>query len=106
MKIDQKYYRTIQPSTEPIVGADQAKNETNFSVEIIDQTLLPHRFEMRKIQNLDEMIAAIKNMQVRGAPLIGLNCSSDLPTSKQLMPRMFRAITVNFTSVENSIHAK
>lgn len=86
MKIDQKYYRTIQPSTEPIVGADQAKNETNFSVEIIDQTLLPHRFEMRKIQNLDEMIAAIKTMQVRGAPLIGAAAAYGMALATQQNP--------------------
>ncbi len=86
MKIDQKYYRTIQPSTEPIVGADQAKNETNFSVEIIDQTLLPHRFEMRKIQNLDEMITAIKTMQVRGAPLIGAAAAYGIALATQQNP--------------------
>ena len=86
MKIDQKYYRTIQPSTEPIVGADQAKNETGFSVEIIDQTLLPHRFEMRKIQNLDEMITSIKTMQVRGAPLIGAAAAYGMALATQQNP--------------------
>jgi methylthioribose-1-phosphate isomerase len=86
LKINQKYYRTIQPSSEPIVGADQAKNETNFSVEIIDQTLLPHRFEMRKIQNLDEMITAIKTMQVRGAPLIGAAAAYGMALATQQNP--------------------
>jgi methylthioribose-1-phosphate isomerase len=40
-------------------------------VRIVDQTLLPHRFEIRDINTLDEMVTAIVTMQVRGAPLIG-----------------------------------
>ena len=75
MKIDEKYYRTISaipsPIPQPIGDATQAKNGGIFSVQIIDQTLLPHRFEMRNIQNLEAMVIAIKTMQVRGAPLIG-----------------------------------
>lgn len=75
MKIDEKYYRTISAIPSPIpqaIGdATQAKNGQIFSVQIIDQTLLPHRFEMRNIQNLEAMVIAIKTMQVRGAPLIG-----------------------------------
>ncbi|MEN9724947.1 MAG: Methylthioribose-phosphate isomerase [Pseudomonadota bacterium] len=90
MKIDQKSYRTIQPatrvSTEPIAGADLAQNGTGFLVEIIDQTLLPHRFEMRKIQNLDEMVTAIKTMQVRGAPLIGAAAAYGMALATQQNP--------------------
>lgn len=40
-------------------------------VEIIDQTTLPHEFRVLKIATLEQMVAAIKTMQVRGAPLIG-----------------------------------
>ena len=90
MKIDQKSYRTIQlatqVSTTPIAGADSAQNGTNFSVEIIDQTLLPHRFEMRNIQNLDEMVTAIKTMQVRGAPLIGAAAAYGMALATQQNP--------------------
>ena len=42
------------------------------SVEIIDQTLLPERFELRRITSAEEMAEAIKAMRVRGAPLIGV----------------------------------
>ncbi len=42
------------------------------SVEIIDQTLLPERFELRRISTAEEMGEAIKTMRVRGAPLIGV----------------------------------
>jgi len=41
------------------------------TVLIIDQTMLPHAFNIKKIHSLDEMIVAINTMQVRGAPLIG-----------------------------------
>ena len=67
MKIDEKAYLTIWP----ITGADSPKNDAIFSVCIIDQTMLPHRFEVKELASLDEMIVAIKTMQVRGAPLIG-----------------------------------
>lgn len=67
MKIDEKYYRTIWP----ISGAVSTKNDAFFSVGIIDQTMLPHRFEIKALGSLSEMVIAIKTMQVRGAPLIG-----------------------------------
>jgi len=38
---------------------------------ILDQTLLPHRTELRHLSSLDEVAQAIRSMQVRGAPLIG-----------------------------------
>src|SRR3954469_14213488 len=42
-----------------------------WSVGIIDQTLLPHRFAMMRLSTLADAVHAIKSMQVRGAPLIG-----------------------------------
>ena len=41
-------------------------------VKIIDQTLLPHHFEIKALATVDEMAEAIKTMRVRGAPLIGV----------------------------------
>jgi len=41
------------------------------SVEIIDQTRLPHDFSIRKLASVDDVVVAISTMQVRGAPLIG-----------------------------------
>ncbi len=43
-----------------------------WSVEIIDQTRLPHELKMARIATLDQMARAISSMQVRGAPLIGV----------------------------------
>src|SRR4051795_5925991 len=42
-----------------------------WSVGIIDQTLLPHRFATLRLTTLADAAHAIKSMQVRGAPLIG-----------------------------------
>ena len=59
MKVDGTHYRSIW------------LNEDRRSVEIIDQTLLPHRFETRSLQSPGDAAEAISNMRVRGAPLIG-----------------------------------
>ena len=41
------------------------------SVEIIDQRLLPHELVIARLQTLDDAARAIRDMAVRGAPLIG-----------------------------------
>ena len=40
-------------------------------VYVIDQRFLPHQLIIKELKTLDEMIFAIKEMVVRGAPLIG-----------------------------------
>jgi len=40
-------------------------------VKIIDQTKLPHQFIIKELKTVKDTILAIKNMEVRGAPLIG-----------------------------------
>ena len=45
------------------------------SVEIIDQTRLPHAFVTLPLRSLDEAAHAIRSMQVRGAPLIGVTAA-------------------------------
>ena len=42
-----------------------------WSVGIIDQTQLPHRFVTVRLATLEDALRAIVSMQVRGAPLIG-----------------------------------
>ncbi|WP_221031098.1 S-methyl-5-thioribose-1-phosphate isomerase [Actomonas aquatica] len=59
MNVAGKPTRTIWPA------ADGA------SVEIIDQTRLPHRYEIATLRTLDDAAHAISAMLVRGAPLIG-----------------------------------
>jgi methylthioribose-1-phosphate isomerase len=45
------------------------------TVEIIDQTLLPARFELRRLVTLEDAASAIRDMRVRGAPLIGVTAA-------------------------------
>jgi methylthioribose-1-phosphate isomerase len=59
MNIGGKPYRTIWETP----GAD--------GVEVIDQRLLPHRFATKVLRTADEVATAIREMVVRGAPLIG-----------------------------------
>ncbi len=59
MKVDGKAYRSIW------LAAD------GWSVDIIDQTRLPHEFRVVKLETLDQAAHAISAMLVRGAPLIG-----------------------------------
>lgn len=47
-------------------------DETRGGLLIIDQTLLPHRFEQRLLTSLADCCEAIISMRVRGAPLIGV----------------------------------
>ena len=42
------------------------------SVKIIDQRLLPHELKIVDLNSLSDVVYAIKEMQVRGAPLIGV----------------------------------
>jgi methylthioribose-1-phosphate isomerase len=46
-------------------------NDDNWSVTVIDQTRLPHHFQLTHLSSLADAIDAISNMVVRGAPLIG-----------------------------------
>ncbi len=59
MNVDGTAYRTIW------VNAD------GWSVDVIDQTKMPHLFEVLTLKNLTDACVAIKDMVVRGAPLIG-----------------------------------
>ncbi|MGI9372198.1 MAG: S-methyl-5-thioribose-1-phosphate isomerase [Hyphomicrobiales bacterium] len=59
MKVDGKPYRSIW------------LNQDGWSVDIIDQTRLPHEFEIVRMTSLEDAAHAIEVMQVRGAPLIG-----------------------------------
>ncbi len=45
--------------------------EDGEAVEIIDQTRLPHAFEIVRLETVGDAAAAIRHMRVRGAPLIG-----------------------------------
>jgi methylthioribose-1-phosphate isomerase len=60
VKVGDRHYRTIWP------------NENGRSVDIIDQRWLPHEFRLVSIDTVDGLATAIRDMWVRGAPLIGV----------------------------------
>jgi methylthioribose-1-phosphate isomerase len=45
------------------------------AVEILDQTILPHAVEVVRLRTLEGAVRAISEMQVRGAPLIGVTAA-------------------------------
>ena len=49
--------------------------ENGETVEIIDQTRLPHEFMTLSLNSVEDAAHAIRSMQVRGAPLIGATAS-------------------------------
>ncbi len=59
MNVDGVAYRTIWV------------NEDGWSIDVIDQTRMPHLFEILNLKTLQDCCVAIKDMVVRGAPLIG-----------------------------------
>jgi methylthioribose-1-phosphate isomerase len=71
MKINGKPYRTIWPAGD---GA----------VEVIDQTKLPHRFETQVLDSSNECARAIREMVVRGAPLIGATAAYGIALAMQV----------------------
>ena len=63
MQIDGREYRSIWHDAE------------TGQVRIIDQTRLPHHFEIRTLESLADACEAIRAMRVRGAPLIGVTAA-------------------------------
>ncbi|MCH5276510.1 MAG: S-methyl-5-thioribose-1-phosphate isomerase [Desulfovibrionaceae bacterium] len=59
MNVNGRHYRTIwiEPSTEVLT--------------IVDQAVLPHRFQTRELFSVEDVARAIRDMHVRGAGLIG-----------------------------------
>ncbi len=74
MKVDGTSYRTIWLA------------EDNWGVEIIDQTRLPHEFVIVRLESMEEASIAIKNMLVRGAPLIGATAAYGIALAMRSNP--------------------
>lgn len=53
-------------------------NRDGWSVEVIDQTCLPHRFVALRLVSVEDAARAIVDMIVRGAPLIGATAAYGL----------------------------
>ena len=63
MRIGDRNYRTIWLA------------EDGAAVEVIDQTKLPHKFEISRLEKTADAAEAIRAMVVRGAPLIGVTAA-------------------------------
>ncbi|TPL91716.1 S-methyl-5-thioribose-1-phosphate isomerase [Mesorhizobium sp. B2-3-12] len=63
MNVGDRHYRTIWLS------------DDGRSVEIIDQRWLPHEFRIEKLGTVAAIATAIRDMWVRGAPLIGVTAA-------------------------------
>lgn len=66
MKINNIPTRTIRPAPD------------SRAVDIIDQTALPHDYRTLRLATLEDAAHAIRSMQVRGAPLIGITAAYGL----------------------------
>lgn len=60
MLVDNKHYQSI--------WVDEADPQV---IRVIDQQKLPFRFEIKELRSVDDIYNAIRDMTVRGAPLIG-----------------------------------
>ncbi len=74
MKVDGVHYRTIWLS------------DDGWSVEIIDQTKLPHEFVVERLTSVDQAAQAISEMRVRGAPLIGATAAYGMALAARADP--------------------
>jgi hypothetical protein len=66
MKVDGQIRRTIWP------------DDAGRAVHVIDQRWLPHRLDIATLVDLDTVVTAIREMWVRGAPLIGVTAAYGL----------------------------
>jgi len=72
MKVGNTHYRSIW------------HNDTTFQVSIIDQRWLPHVLEVVELSTTEDFATAIREMWVRGAPLIGATASWGIATAMQM----------------------
>ena len=63
MRVHGRQYRTISVA------------DDGFAVTVIDQTQLPFAFELRELRTIEQAATAIRDMIVRGAPLIGVTAA-------------------------------
>ncbi len=97
MNVDGKSYRSIWP------------NADGRTVDIIDQTLLPHEFRVRNLATLDDAAEAIFEMRVRGAPLIGATAAYGVALALQASAdddSLQRALSVLFATRPTAVNLR
>ena len=74
MKVGDKHYRSIW------------FDDSSGQVQIIDQRWLPHEFRVVDLVTRDDFVSAIRDMWVRGAPLIGATAAYGVAVQMALDP--------------------
>lgn len=74
MKVDGTPYRSLWWDT------------NTQALKIIDQRWLPHDFRIEQLDSVDDFCCAIKDMHVRGAPLIGATAAYGMALAMRLDP--------------------
>ena len=74
MKVGDRHFRTIWPRSD------------GRAVQIIDQTRLPHDFVVVNLVSMTDAATAIRDMWVRGAPLIGATAAWGMALQMQADP--------------------
>ena len=85
MRVGDRWYRTIW------------LDDDGWSVQTIDQTLLPGRFVTIRLDTLEAVAEAIRAMRVRGAPLIGVAAAHGVAVALRADPSdegLDRAVSV------------
>lgn len=77
MLVNNKHYLTIWLNKED-------------TLQIIDQTKLPHQFCIVDLESVDDVCIAIKSMQVRGAGLIGVTAGCGAYLAVKTMPKVLQ----------------
>ena len=81
MKVDGHHYRSVWLT------------DDGLSVAVVDQTKLPFFFEIRTLRTCEEVVLAIKDMVVRGAPSIYVGRSiACAPDYFKLTPNSVRTL--------------
>lgn len=76
MKINGQHFRTIW----------QDKEDAQV-IQIIDQRYLPHELRIESLRELEDFVGAIREMHVRGAPLIGGTAAYGMYIAALLAPK-------------------
>ena len=82
-----------------------ALDDRDGALVIVDQTKLPGRLELLRLHTLEEFVFAIRSLQVRGAPAIGVAAAFGLYLAvKQSRARTFDAFSAQLKDVEDALN--
>ena len=95
MLVNGKHFRTIWVDDKNPPG-----------INVIDQRLLPHKFEIAELLHFDDFVKAIKEMYVRGAPLIGVTSAYAMYVAAKDAKGKHDFINNLFASAEKLIAAR